>query len=145
MTVDLDTIALILGTGGLTAFVTQLFNMKKARADAEKVKAEAAKVTVDSDTSLSGATMEYARLLQEELKTLKTELIGSHSRAVELEVELTRVTRRADELSEKVRALEERANVETKALAKAQTRILELSSALREKDPAHPLLLNYPT
>lgn len=122
----LQAIGLILGGGAVASFVTAWFTRRKTSAEAE--------------STLSGSTMDFAKLLQQDITSLRNRCDISERKLAEAKIEhkitldkLEQAERRVGQLKEIVEIARERDNKNTKLMHK-------LAQALKEYDPNHPLI-----
>jgi hypothetical protein len=98
----------ILGSGALTAFVTNYYTKKKTNADAGLSEANSAKVFVDIAKELTLKMAEDNKKTQEELQSVYNELEAAKQTIVDLQSRVEERTKAHNNCMDHVRLLTER-------------------------------------
>lgn len=121
-------ILLVLGGGTVASIVTTIANRRKTSAEA--------------DSTISKITLEYANMVRTDVDKLRDQLELAEKRNDEARIELEKTRTKLATSQAQIVRLEEIVKVAEQRDAKNRELITMLSNALKELNPAHPLIAN---
>lgn len=121
-----ESIVLVLGGGAVASLVTAFISRKKVNAEAE--------------STLSGATMEFVKLLQQDIQTLRQRVTESDIRIEQEQRENNETRTKLQAAENRVAQLEEIVKIANERDAKNMMLMQKLAEALKEYNPTHPLI-----